>query len=55
MGVKELGHVVLYVRDLQRSASFYRDVLGFPQVFGDSDAPFGVRRSPQDEPITSCC
>jgi catechol-2,3-dioxygenase len=42
MGVKELGHVVLYVRDLQRSASFYRDVLGFPQVFGDSDAPFGA-------------
>ncbi|MGI8492895.1 MAG: VOC family protein [Acidimicrobiales bacterium] len=33
MGVKELGHVVLYVRDLERSAGFYRDVLGFPQVF----------------------
>ncbi len=40
MSVKELGHVVLYVRDLERSASFYREVLGFPQVFGGSDAPF---------------
>lgn len=40
MGVKELGHVVLYVRDLERSAAFYRDVLGFRQVFGGSQAPF---------------
>src|ERR1700758_4052255 len=35
MTVKELGHVVLYVRDVQRSASFYRDVLGWKQIFGD--------------------
>ncbi|HUC36508.1 MAG TPA: VOC family protein [Acidimicrobiales bacterium] len=40
MAVKELGHVVLYVRDLERSAAFYRDVLGFRQVFDGSDAPF---------------
>lgn len=32
MAVKELGHVVLYVRDVERSARFYRDVLGFRQV-----------------------
>jgi catechol-2,3-dioxygenase len=32
MGVKELGHVVLYVRNLERSAAFYRDVLGFHQL-----------------------
>lgn len=32
MQVKELGHVVLYVRDLERSRTFYRDVLGFPEV-----------------------
>lgn len=31
-GVKELGHVVLYVRDLVRSVAFYRDVLGWPSV-----------------------
>lgn len=38
MGVKELGHVVLYVHDLGRSAAFYRDVLGFREVF-QSPAP----------------
>ena len=31
-GVKELGHVVLYVGDLERSRPFYRDVLGFNEV-----------------------
>ena len=31
--VKELGHLVLYVRDVGRSAGFYRDVLGWHQVF----------------------
>jgi catechol-2,3-dioxygenase len=29
MEVHELGHLVLYVRDLERSAHFYRDVLGW--------------------------
>jgi len=28
----ELGHVVLYVRDLARSVEFYRDVLGWHQA-----------------------
>jgi catechol-2,3-dioxygenase len=32
MEVKELGHLVLYVRDLQRSAAFYRDILGWRQL-----------------------
>jgi catechol-2,3-dioxygenase len=32
MEVKELGHVVLYVRDVARSAKFYRDVLGWRQI-----------------------
>ena len=32
MSVKELGHIVLYVRDLSRSVTFYRDVLGWQQV-----------------------
>jgi len=32
MTVRELGHVVLYVRDVARSAEFYRDVLGWHQV-----------------------
>jgi catechol-2,3-dioxygenase len=42
MDVKELGHVVLYVRDLERSARFYGDVLGWRRVFDGSaaDSPF---------------
>ena len=32
MEIKELGHVVLWVRDLQKSVHFYRDVLGFKEV-----------------------
>ena len=39
MQIKELGHVVLYVRDLERSAAFYRDVLGFRQVWADGPGP----------------
>jgi catechol 2,3-dioxygenase len=43
--VKDLGHVVLYVRNLERSVAFYRDVLGFRQIMpapGDD----GGRRFP---------
>ena len=32
MAIKRLNHAVLYVRDAQRSAAFYRDVLGFNTV-----------------------
>jgi catechol-2,3-dioxygenase len=32
MEIKELGHVVLYVRDLQRSRHFYGEILGFPEL-----------------------
>ncbi len=32
MGVQELGHMVLCVRDLARSRAFYRDALGWPEV-----------------------
>lgn len=35
MEIKELGHIVLYVRDIERSASFYRDVLGWRQIVPD--------------------
>lgn len=30
--IQELGHVVLYVSQLQRSADFYRDTLGFREI-----------------------
>ena len=33
MQVKELGHLVLYVADLERSAAFYGDVLGWEAAF----------------------
>jgi catechol 2,3-dioxygenase len=32
MRVRELGHVVLYVRDLEASRRFYGDLLGFPEL-----------------------
>ena len=32
MQVKELGHLVLYVSDLERSRRFYRDVLGWREI-----------------------
>ena len=32
MGISRMNHAVLYVRDAARSASFYRDVLGFATV-----------------------
>ena len=38
-GVQELGHIVLYVRELERSVRFYRDVLGWRQV-GPGGLPF---------------
>src|ERR1700685_320185 len=43
MKVRELGHLVLYVRDLGRSVAFYRDVLGWRQVLpGPGEAPVGA-------------
>ena len=32
MEIKELGHVVLYVSNLERSADFYKDTLGFKEI-----------------------
>ncbi len=49
MQVKELGHLVLYVRDVQRSAAFYGDVLGwepaFPATIGIPAAAFTSGRT----------
>lgn len=33
MKIHELGHAVLYVTDLARSRAFYRDTLGFTEIF----------------------
>lgn len=40
MGVTRLNHAVLYVSDLDRSVTFYSDVLGFVPV---ADMPKGIR------------
>jgi catechol-2,3-dioxygenase len=39
MQVKELGHVVLFVRSLEKSVHFYRDILGFKQIESDVAMP----------------
>jgi catechol 2,3-dioxygenase len=47
MEVKELGHIVLYVRDLERSRRFYGEVLGWKEVarLGDQGAVFSSGRT----------
>jgi catechol-2,3-dioxygenase len=50
MEVKELGHLVLYVRDVDRSSRFYRDVLGWRQILPrpgqPSDMPMAMFSAP---------
>jgi catechol-2,3-dioxygenase len=41
MQVKELGHIVLYVRNVERSAAFYRNVLGWKQLQTSGNGPLG--------------
>ena len=41
MEVKELGHLVLYVRDLDRSTRFNRDDLGWRQILPGEDDDLG--------------
>ena len=47
MEVKELGHIVLYVRDLERSRRFYGEVLGWREVIrmGTTAALFSSGRT----------
>ena len=40
MPIQRLNHAVLYVRDVEQSAAFYQDVLGFRQVMGMPGAAF---------------
>ncbi|MBV8527237.1 MAG: VOC family protein [Candidatus Dormibacteraeota bacterium] len=41
MQVKELGHIVLYVSDVDRSARFYGDVLGWQRLEPPENTTFG--------------
>ena len=47
MEVKELGHIVLYVRHLERSRRFYGEVLGWKEVarLGNQGAVFSSGRT----------
>ncbi|HVM11137.1 MAG TPA: VOC family protein [Actinomycetota bacterium] len=47
MQVKELGHIVLYVRNLERSRRFYGETLGWQEVarFGNQGAVFSSGRT----------
>ncbi|HEV8360183.1 MAG TPA: VOC family protein [Candidatus Thermoplasmatota archaeon] len=42
MTVHELGHVVLYVRDVARSRAFYRDVLGWRDITPPGSLPVAL-------------
>lgn len=42
MQIKELGHVVLYVSNLERIADFYRDTLGFNEIIHDNEKGIAV-------------
>ena len=47
MEVKELGHIVLYVRELERSRRFYGEVLGWKEIaqLGTQGAMFSSGRT----------
>jgi catechol-2,3-dioxygenase len=47
MPIRGLNHAVLFVRDAQRSAAFYRDVLGFREVAVMPNAVF--LRAPESD------
>jgi catechol 2,3-dioxygenase len=43
-GLRKIGHVALYVSDIERSTRFYRDVLGFhiSDIYGEDMMPGGA-------------
>jgi catechol 2,3-dioxygenase len=42
---RQLGHIVLYVSDLERSLTFYRDILCWPTVPHPGNLPIAVLRA----------
>jgi catechol-2,3-dioxygenase len=46
--IKRLNHIVLYVRDAQRSLAFYRDVLGFQVVEAPHEQAIFLRANGSD-------
>jgi catechol 2,3-dioxygenase len=52
MQVKELGHLVLYVKDLARSRRFYGELLGWKEITPDR-VPRPCRKGGVSVSITS--
>ena len=50
MEVRELGHLVLYVSDLDRSVRFYRDVLGWRAILDPGDDTLSFRAAAFSSP-----
>lgn len=46
LGITGMNHAVLYVRDANATAAFYRDVLDFAPVIEDPEARFVFMRAP---------
>jgi catechol-2,3-dioxygenase len=46
--IKRLNHAVLYVKNAQRAADFYRDILGFETVQALDDRAFFLRANGSD-------
>jgi catechol-2,3-dioxygenase len=46
--IKRLNHAVLYVKNAQRAADFYRDVMGFETVEALGDRAFFLRANGSD-------
>lgn len=42
MEIKELGHIVLYVTNIQKSVHFYRNILGFKEIGEEETKGKGV-------------
>src|SRR5689334_1853899 len=46
-----LGIVILYVKDIQKSTTFYKDIVGLPLITEQSDAKFKMFNSGTSAPL----
>ena len=55
MSIHRLNHAVLYVRNVERSVAFYRDVLGFRVARAGAAPPPSCRPPGRPTTTTSAC